>query len=50
MELFRYSRDAYGQETLQGISFDLVWVFIGISAAIIVGHAIYKIFLNKAQQ
>jgi hypothetical protein len=41
MEVFRYSRDAYGQETLQGVSWDLLWVFLGVAVAVAAGHAIY---------
>lgn len=41
MELFRYSRDVYGQQVLEGISWDLLWVFAGASALIIVGHFLY---------
>jgi hypothetical protein len=45
MELFRVSRDVYGREVLQGMSWDLLWVFIGIGGALIVGHAFYRWFL-----
>lgn len=45
MELFRYSRNVYGQETLQGMSWDLLWVFFVLGAAIIVFHALYRRFL-----
>ena len=37
MELFRVSRDIYGREVLQGMSWDLLWVFIGIGFVLIVG-------------
>lgn len=47
MELFRYSRDVYGQTTLEGMSWDLFWVFFGVSAAFIVGHLIYKAVTSK---
>ena len=42
MELFRYTRDMYGQETLQGISWDLLPVFAGIAAVIIIAHLTYS--------
>ena len=41
MDLFRYTRDTYGQQTLQGISFDLLWVFMGAAVVFIIAHAIY---------
>lgn len=47
MELFRYSRDAYGQETLQGVSWDLLWVFLGVAVAIAIGHAAYMMVAAK---
>ena len=47
MELFRYSRDVYGQQTLEGISWDLFWVFLGFAVIFIVGHAVYKAVTGK---
>lgn len=47
MELLRYSRDAWGQTTLEGMSWDLFWVFLGIGVVIIVGHLIYKAVTGK---
>jgi hypothetical protein len=48
MELFRYSRNVYGQQVLEGISFDLIWLFIGAATTIIIGHLVYKLFGGKA--
>lgn len=42
MEIFRVSRNAWGQETLQGMSWDLLWVFFGLGLAFIVVHAAYR--------
>lgn len=47
MELFRYTRDMYGQETLQGISWDLLPVFAGIAALVIVAHLAYCMIAGK---
>jgi len=47
VEILRYSSNAYGQRVLEGISFDLIYVFAGIAAAIIVGHFVYKLFSRK---
>ncbi len=47
MEILRYTRDMYGQETLQGVSWDLLPVFAGIAAVIIVGHLVYKMVTGK---
>jgi hypothetical protein len=45
VELFRVSRDAYGREVLQGLSWDLIWVFFLAGVALIVVHALYRLFL-----
>jgi len=45
MELLRVSRDVYGREVLQGVSWDLIWVFFAVGVAVIVLHALYKAFL-----
>ncbi|MDX2144395.1 MAG: hypothetical protein SFV19_13650 [Rhodospirillaceae bacterium] len=40
MELFRYSRNAWGQTTLEGVSFELFWVFLGAALAVVAIHAV----------
>ena len=47
MDIFRYSRNAYGQQVLEGISFDLIYVFAGLAAATIVAHLLYSAFRKK---
>jgi hypothetical protein len=42
VELVRVSRDVYGQAVLQGLSWDLLWVFFGLGLAVIVAHALYR--------
>ncbi|MBF0278358.1 MAG: hypothetical protein HQM13_11225 [SAR324 cluster bacterium] len=44
MELFRIDRNPWGQEILQGMSWDLLWVFFGAGALFIVVHMLYKFF------
>ncbi|MBT5185177.1 MAG: hypothetical protein HOH19_13180 [Kordiimonadaceae bacterium] len=46
MEVLRYTRDMYGQETLQGVSWDLLPYFAGAAAIIIVGHLAYSFYAN----
>ena len=41
LELFRYSENAWGQQTLAGMSWDLIGVFAGLAGAVIVIHALY---------
>jgi hypothetical protein len=50
VELFRFSRDVYGREILQGMSWDLLWVFFGIGVAFITIHAIYRWFFVPARR
>lgn len=45
MELFRITRDAYGREVLQGLSWDLIYVFFAAGVVLIVVHALYRYFL-----
>ena len=47
MELFRFSRDVYGQQTLEGMSWDLFWVFLGLAVATIVANMIFKAVTDK---
>lgn len=42
MELFRVSRNVWGQETIQGLSWDLLPVFFWAGVVIVVGHATYR--------
>jgi hypothetical protein len=47
MELFRITRNAWGQETLEGISWDLLPVAFGIGVAFIVGHLVWRMMLKR---
>jgi hypothetical protein len=47
VEIFRYARDVYGQETLEGISWDLLPVAIGVGVAVIVGHFLFRLIRGK---
>lgn len=42
MELLRTSRDVWGQEVLQGMSWELIPVFFGAGGAIILCHLLYR--------
>lgn len=42
MTLFRASRDVWGQEVLQGMSWDLLPVFFGVGAGFILCHLLYR--------
>jgi len=42
MDFARVSTDAWGQQVLEGISWDLLPVAVAIGAVVIIGHAIYR--------
>jgi formate dehydrogenase subunit gamma len=42
MEVFRFTRDVYGREVLQGMSWDLIWVFFAAGIAVVVVHAVFR--------
>ena len=50
MELFRVSRDVWGQEVLQGMSWDLIPVFFGAGAVMILCHLLYRWLLAPRGQ
>jgi len=45
MDLFRVSRDVYGREVLQGMSWDLIWLFVALGFGVVVIHSLYRWFL-----
>ena len=42
VEVFRYSSDAWGQTVLEGVSWDLLPLFLGMGVFVIVVHALIK--------
>lgn len=42
MEVFRFTRDVYGREVLQGMSWDWIWVFFAAGIAVVVVHAVFR--------
>ena len=47
MEFFRITRNAWGQETLEGMSWDLLPVAVALGAAIIIGHLVWRAWRRK---
>lgn len=45
MDIFRVSKNAWGQETLLGVSWDLLGWFVGAALLFIAVHILYKWFL-----
>ena len=50
MEFFRVSRNVWGQEILQGVSWDLIPVFFGAGVVFIVAHMLYRWLLAPKQK
>lgn len=50
MELLRVDNNAWGQEILLGISWDLLWVFVGGALAFIVVHILYSRFWSVSKK
>lgn len=44
VEVFRHSRDAWGRDVLEGVSWDLLWMFAAAAALFIVAHMAYMKF------
>jgi hypothetical protein len=42
VELVRITRNAWGQETLEGVSWDLLPVAFGLGVLIITGHLVWR--------
>ena len=47
MELLRYTRDAWGQTVLEGMSWDLFWPFVGSGVAFILFHIVFFVAFLK---
>jgi hypothetical protein len=43
MEIFRTGHDIWGRPVLEGVSWDLLWLAIVIGAAVILGHALWRL-------
>jgi hypothetical protein len=47
VEIFRITRNAWGQETLEGMSWDLLPVAFGLGVAFIIGHLVWRALRRK---
>ena len=50
MEIFRVRTDVYGQNVLEGLNWDLIWVFLGVAAAVIILHLLFSALGGKRQK
>ena len=47
MEFLEYKSNAWGQKVLEGVSWDLVWVFVAAGLIVIVIHSIYWVWRKR---
>lgn len=50
MELLRVDQNAWGQEILLGVSWDLLWFFVGGALAFIAVHIVYARFWSVSKK
>jgi hypothetical protein len=43
MDVLDYQSNAWGQSVLQGVSWDLIWIFVALGLAVIICHAIFLV-------
>ncbi len=48
MEVFRFSKNVWGQEVLLGMSWDLLWVPVAAAFALIVVHQLLRLRFRRA--
>jgi hypothetical protein len=41
MEFLKYKSNAWGQKVLEGVSWDLIWLFVAAGLMVVVVHAAY---------
>jgi hypothetical protein len=49
MEFLEYKSNAWGQQVLQGVSWDLLWLFVVAGGTIVVVHATYVAWRRRVQ-
>jgi len=50
MEFFRVSRNVWGQETLQGLSWELLPIFFWAAVIVITSHAVYSKLMSRKRK
>lgn len=48
MEVFRFSKNVWGQEMLLGMSWDLLWVPVAAALACIAAHQLFRLTLRRS--
>ena len=47
MEFLEYKSNAWGQRVLEGVSWDVIWLFIAAGVVVIATHSVYVIWRRK---
>jgi hypothetical protein len=47
MNFLEYKSNAWGQRVLEGVSWDVIWLFVAIGVAVIAIHSIYVVWRRK---
>ena len=47
MEFLEYKSNAWGQRVLEGVSWDVIWLFVAAGAAVIAIHSVYVVWRRK---
>lgn len=47
MEVFRVSKNVWGQEMVLGMSWDLLWVPVAASLVCIAGHQLFRLAFRR---
>jgi hypothetical protein len=50
LDWLRYSSDAWGRQVLEGVSWDLLWLFFGAGLVFICLHLVYLRICRRRQQ
>lgn len=47
MEFLKYKSNAWGQQVLEGVSWDLIWLFVAVGLTVVIVHAGYVAWRKK---
>ena len=47
MEFLEYKSNAWGQRVLEGVSWDLIWLFVATGVVVIAIHSVYVVWQRK---
>ena len=47
MEFLEYKSNAWGQRVLEGVSWDVIWLFVATGVVVIAIHSVYVVWCRK---